>query len=257
MTAYYAVDYVKNVKGTNYWMNRVMKVAAEFPADNLAVANLETAAALIDEKDVATTGYFPDQTTHAAKAFLAVDSNMDDSQFALSSSANFGAEHKLEGEDVLLLKTFDDGPSVLPEGITEEAVTTFVPSEYLPLVVVFNQDTAQKIFSGEIKSHLLSFLSPKPETHETDVGIMKAMAVENRGKMLLVIITIDEEDHKRILEFFGITDSELPTFRTIQRGEDMAMLKPDATVKEAVALVAGKDVATIGYFPVQTTGGWP
>ena len=39
VTAYYAVDYVKNVKGTNYWRNRVMKVAAEFPAYNYAVAN--------------------------------------------------------------------------------------------------------------------------------------------------------------------------------------------------------------------------
>merc|ERR1712130_190192 len=91
----------------------------------------------------------------------------------------------------------------------------------------FNQDTAQKIFSGEIKSHLLAFLSLKSETHEADVGIMKAMAVENKGKMLFVTINTDEEDHKRILEFFGITDEELPTFRAIQLGEDMAKFKPD------------------------------
>ena len=32
----------------------------------------------------------------------------------------------------------------------------FVSSESLPLVVEFNQDTAQKIFSREIKSHLLT-----------------------------------------------------------------------------------------------------
>uniref|UniRef100_A0A1L8EE44 Protein disulfide-isomerase n=1 Tax=Haematobia irritans TaxID=7368 RepID=A0A1L8EE44_HAEIR len=30
ITAYYSVDYVKNVKGTNYWRNRVLKVAKEF-----------------------------------------------------------------------------------------------------------------------------------------------------------------------------------------------------------------------------------
>jgi len=39
VTAYYSVDYVKNVKGTNYWRNRVMKVATEFPGYNYAVAN--------------------------------------------------------------------------------------------------------------------------------------------------------------------------------------------------------------------------
>merc|ERR1711902_83759 len=39
VTAYYAVDYGKNAKGTNYWRNRVMKVAADFSGLNFAVAN--------------------------------------------------------------------------------------------------------------------------------------------------------------------------------------------------------------------------
>lgn len=30
VVAYYNVDYVKNAKGTNYWRNRVLKVAKEF-----------------------------------------------------------------------------------------------------------------------------------------------------------------------------------------------------------------------------------
>ena len=39
VTAYYDVDYSKNVKGTNYWRNRVMKVAKNFPKLNFAVSN--------------------------------------------------------------------------------------------------------------------------------------------------------------------------------------------------------------------------
>lgn len=39
VTAYYDVDYSKNVKGTNYWRNRVMKVAKKFPELNFAVSN--------------------------------------------------------------------------------------------------------------------------------------------------------------------------------------------------------------------------
>lgn len=39
VTAYYDVDYSKNVKGTNYWRNRVMKVAKNFPELNFAVSN--------------------------------------------------------------------------------------------------------------------------------------------------------------------------------------------------------------------------
>merc|ERR1711899_543586 len=39
VTAYYGVDYVKNAKGTNYWRNRVMKVAKNFPSLTFAVSN--------------------------------------------------------------------------------------------------------------------------------------------------------------------------------------------------------------------------
>lgn len=39
VVAYYNVDYTKNPKGTNYWRNRVMKVARSFPKFKFAVSN--------------------------------------------------------------------------------------------------------------------------------------------------------------------------------------------------------------------------
>jgi len=39
VVAYYAVDYAKNVKGTNYWRNRVLKVGKEFSDFNFAISN--------------------------------------------------------------------------------------------------------------------------------------------------------------------------------------------------------------------------
>nr|CAG4650065.1 EOG090X0438 [Sida crystallina] len=40
VVAYYGVDYVKNVKGTNYWRNRILKVAKSFADDfKFAVSN--------------------------------------------------------------------------------------------------------------------------------------------------------------------------------------------------------------------------
>ena len=122
-------------------------------------------------KDVAVFGVFDDQTTDAAKACLAAASSIDDIPFAITSSAEVAAEHKIEGEAVLLLKTFDDGRAVLAEDITEAGVAAFIAGESLPLVVDFNQETAQKIFSGDIKSHLLAFLSAKADSHADDVSI--------------------------------------------------------------------------------------
>merc|ERR1712002_759249 len=113
--------------------------------------------------------------------------------------------------------------------ITEAGITKFVGGNALPLVIEFNQDTAQKIFSGEIKSHLLLFVSAKADAYASQVEVAKTIAKENKGDLLFVTINTDEEDHKRIMEFFGLEESELPSMRIIKLEEDMSKFKPDST----------------------------
>jgi hypothetical protein len=52
------------------------------------------------------------------------------------------------GESVALFKKFDEGRNNFEGEITEKALVKFVAGNALPLVVDFNQETAQKIFSG-------------------------------------------------------------------------------------------------------------
>merc|ERR1712193_76794 len=107
--------------------------------------------------------------------------------------------------------------------------TKFVSGNALPLVVEFSQETAQKIFSGEIKSHLLLFVSAAAEDYSVKVDIAKGIAKDYKGEMLFVTINTDEEDHKRIMEFFGMEESELPSMRIIRLEEDMSKYRPEST----------------------------
>merc|ERR1712241_1129548 len=192
-----------------------------------ALAGADDAKAFVDGKDVAVVGCFSDETTDGAKAFLGAASNLDDLAFGVTGDEAVCSEHGVSGEGVVVLKTFDDGKATLTEELTEENIAKFTSSESLPLVIDFNHETAQKIFSGEVKSHFLMFSSAKADDHEDKLEKMRAMAKSSKGKMLFVTINTDEEDHKRILEFFGITESELPTYRAIKLGEDMAKYKPE------------------------------
>jgi len=191
--------------------------------------SVEDGKAFIEEQDIAVIGFFKDLESEAAKAFLGAAGSMDDYIFGITSQESLFTEHKVEEDaGVVLFKKFDEGRNDLEGEVTEEAVIKFVGSNALPLVVEFNQDTAQKIFSGEIKSHFLLFLSFTSEEKEAQVGMAREMAVENKGEMLFVTINTDEEDHKRIMEFFGLTEAELPAMRIIRLEEDMAKYKPEA-----------------------------
>merc|ERR1711915_394659 len=102
-----------------------------------ALANAEEVTAFTEGKNVAVVGCFKDETTDAAKAFLAVASNMDDIPFGITAECA-----DVEGEGVVMFKSFDDGKATLTGGLTEEAIALFVSSEALPLVVDFNHETA-------------------------------------------------------------------------------------------------------------------
>merc|ERR1711997_1355391 len=192
----------------------------------VTLADVDAAKKFVEDNEIAVVGFFAEAEGEAAKAFLEVAGGMDDLKFALGN-ADIAAEHKVEGDAVVLFKKFDEGRNDMTEDLTDvEAVTKFVASNSLPLVVDFNQETAQKIFSGEIKSHLLMFLSKTSDEYAAQHAIATKIAKDFKGQLLFVSIDTDEEDHKRILEFFGMKEDELPGMRIIKLAEDMAKYKP-------------------------------
>lgn len=131
---------------------------------------------------------------------------------------------------------FDEG-KVVYEGEHKEAdIKKFVSGNALPLVVEFNHETAQKVFGGEIKSHLLLFLNKGEDHYETVTEAARSVAKPFRDQVLFVVIDATEEDHQRILEFFGMKKEETPAARLIKLEEDMAKYKPETTDLDAETL---------------------
>merc|ERR1712066_242712 len=121
---------------------------------------------------------------------------------------------------VVIIRQFDEGRILLEGEITAESVSEFVTANSLPLVVDFNSDTAKQIFQGKIKNHFLMFQSAESDQYEHNLHNARKVAKEMKGEMMFVTITTDEDEHKRVLDFFAITEEEVPTFR-ISAGDDM------------------------------------
>lgn len=126
-----------------------------------------------------------------------------------------------------MFKQFDEGKAVYKGGNDEVEIKKFLTAQSLPLLVEFNHESAQKIFGGEIKSHLLMFVSKEAGHFEKYTDGAKEVAKKFRNEVLFVTINADEEDHKRILDFFGMEKEEVPSMRLIRLEEDMAKYKPE------------------------------
>lgn len=200
--------------------------------------SVEDAKAFIAEKPVVIIGFFKDQESTPAKEFLSAASATDDFPFGITSETKLFSEYGLEGDGVILFKDFDEGKNVFEGEVTEAELTKFVAANSLPLVVDFNHETASKIFGGEIKSHLLVFLSKEAGHYDTHLEACKGAAKGFKGQVLFVTINTDEEDHSRILEFFGMKKEEVPGLRIIKLEEDMAKYKPETYDLSESALVS-------------------
>merc|ERR1712088_1008250 len=203
--------------------------------------SVDAAKKFIEDNEIAVVGFFADMESDAAKAFKEVAGANDDHKFGLAAAgSDIATENKVEGDAIVLFKNFDEGRNDMTEDLVNvEAIGKFVAANALPLVVEFNHETAQKIFSGEIKSHLLMFVSKKSDEFKAQHETAQTIAKDHKGQLLFVTIDTDEEDHKRILEFFGMKEDEIPGMRLIKLAEDMAKYKPET---------AGVDEANIRAF---------
>jgi protein disulfide-isomerase A1 len=191
---------------------------------------LETVEAVeefLKENTVVVVGFFTDRESVEAKNFFVTAQSVDDYPFGISGNADVFKKYETEAGKVILFKQFDEGKAVYDGEFKEGALRNFVQAQAMPLVVDFNHDSAQKIFGGDIKSHLLFFLSKEAGHFEKYAEPAKEIAKNYREKILFVSINADEEDHQRILEFFGMKKEEVPSMRIIQLQDDMAKFKPD------------------------------
>jgi len=189
--------------------------------------SIEAAEDFLKENTVAVVGFFGDRESAEAKVFLATANAVDDYPFGITSNEEVYKKYEASCGKVILFKQFDDGKAVFDGEFEEAVLKKFVAAQAMALVVDFNHESAQKIFGGEIKSHLLMFLSKEAGHLEKYVEPAKEIAKGFREQILFVSINADEEDHQRILEFFGMKKEEVPAMRIIQLQEDMAKFKPE------------------------------
>lgn len=198
------------------------------------IENVAAFETLTADSPVVVLGLFKNRDSAEAKTFLGVASAVDDFPFAISSADDVLSKYEAKDGTVLLFKQFDEGKVAFEGELTEDALKRFVQSQSLPLVIDFNHDSAQKIFGGEIKSHMLFFLSKEAGHFDKYSEIASTVAKNYREQVLFVTINSDEEDHGRILEFFGMKKEEVPALRLIRLEDDMAKYKPEsADITEA------------------------
>ncbi|XP_053309931.1 protein disulfide-isomerase [Spea bombifrons] len=204
------------------WLNKRTGPAAATLSDEAAVA------ALVEANEVAVIGFFKDTESDLAKAFLQAAEAVDDVPFGITSNEAAFSKYEVEKDNVVLFKKFDEGRNNFEGEATKEEILSFINANQLPLVIEFTEQTAPKIFGGEIKTHILFFLPKSASDYQDKLDNFKKAAASFKGKILFIFIDSEHTDNQRILEFFGLKKEECPAVRLITLEEEMTKYKPES-----------------------------
>jgi len=233
---YPTIKYFRDGKATEYgggrdaasivqWLKKKSGPAAK------PLKNLDEAKELQESADVVVLGFFKNQDSDNAKIFAEVAYTMDDIPFGITSDEAAAKEYKLKEDGVVILKKFDDEREEYDGKYDAKALKGWIHTNSLPLVTEFTQETAGKLFGGEIKSHHLLFASKSSDTYDKLSEQFKEVAKKYKGKILFISINTDIEDNLRILEYFGLKKEDVPTHRIITlTDEDMKKYKPEGKI---------------------------
>lgn len=151
----------------------------------------------------------------ALKAFNGLAATVDDISFHYTFSDEVKQHFNIkENNAMVLLRTFDDGNKILiNEHMTMETMKEFLDSHKHPIVMLFEQEAAEKIFGTE--SSAVFIFADEPETDATN--IFKAVAKKNVGGPLIFSqSTITTGLGARLSEFLGITAKDTNSVRIIK-----------------------------------------
>jgi len=195
----------------------------------VTVDSVEGLSAFSSGKNVYVVGFFKDRECDEAKAFFAAADSSDSITFADTALDELFTKFEVEDKAIVVFKNFDEMRNDYSGEYTADAISKFVESSSLPLVIPFTDETAPKIFGGDIKVHNLLFINKESDSFESVKAEFQKGAEKFRGKCLFVYIDSSFEPNSRIIEYFGLKEDEMPTMRIITLEGDMKKYKPETT----------------------------
>ena len=189
---------------------------------------LDDVKKFVSKTDVSVVGFFADQGDQF-DAYNRACLDYDDYgvHYPVAVTNNKEAlEHYGVMDKVVLFKKFDEKKVVYEGELETQAVRDFITENSLPIVIEFNHENAQKMFKrpNNLKSHLLVFHNKSEPGYDDQIKLMATVGREFKEKCLFTSVDVEEEDHRRMLEFLGvrhrINNDTFPSMRIVSMKDD-------------------------------------
>ena len=166
----------------------------------------------INDNEVAVV-FFGDKESSQFKSFEAFTKTADDYLCGHTFDNEIRELNNAQVNSIVLFKQFDEKRNDYGGSFDLEEIKHFITINSLPTIIKFDQKAAQKIF-GENKETLFVFIKENDEKSNNVVKVLEESSAALKGKILMSISQIVDGIGKRLGDYIGVTEEELPSVRS-------------------------------------------
>ncbi|XP_051993881.1 protein disulfide-isomerase-like [Xyrauchen texanus] len=220
----------RTVKGITKWLDRYTGPSASVLDD------VKSAEELLDLHDVIVVGFFQDLEGDKAKAFYDVTLTVVDVNFGITSNAELFKKYDVQSDSVVLFKKFDDKRADMPlseeSKLDKDELISFINSNRMELVIPFDDENAELIFSSKVHKHILLFINSTLESHNAVLEDFRAVASEFKDKVLFIKIDVTSEKVGHVLKYFSLSENDIPIVRLINTETVLKYAMDESTINK-------------------------
>jgi len=164
------------------------------------------------ENGVAVVAFLDDVKGDTAKLVESLADADNTNKYVFATGEDLRKKYSAKDGTILLFKNFDEKKNEFKGKLEKEELDAFVKRNSRPNVFEFNEDTQGAVFGSGVEKHLVLLWGKKDADHADRMAVAGEVGKKFKDDVILVHIDTDVEDNKGILEFFGITESQLPIF---------------------------------------------
>ncbi|XP_042336822.1 protein disulfide-isomerase-like protein of the testis [Sceloporus undulatus] len=215
-------------KGVRDAASFVTWVKRRIGSSSVLINSTEQAKAFIASEDLAVIGFFKRLQGGAAEVFYDSAREVPELPFGVTASkevfANFGVR-----EDMVII--FQKGKPIHNEASEEGKLNKvelirLIKTFTMDLVIEYNLETSVKIFDVPVESHIVLFMPKNSDAFNEAYENYSSVAPEFRGKIMFILVDTDETRNGRVIEYFRVTEVEVPAVQILNLTNDARYKMP-------------------------------
>ncbi|XP_054992778.1 protein disulfide-isomerase-like protein of the testis [Sorex araneus] len=190
--------------------------------------DMQEAVIFVNSRPLVIMGFFQDLEEEVAELFYDTVKDFPELPFGVISIGNAAGGFHVILDSVLVFKK---GKVVVRQELVDDMhnkqdLRQVIKRQLTHLVIEYNLETKDLIYELQIVNHMMLFVSKTSEASDPIIQDYKLAAKEFQNKILFILMDTDEPRNRRILEYFQITEVDIPCVQILNLSADARYKMP-------------------------------